>query len=191
MISNKRSTCNLWGKVSSGESERRDGPAAGYLSDCKISGKNVDTSMPLSEIATDPNRIHALVADGVNELEAELASLGGLKGKAVSAGYKTVTKVKPEFVPENIRRLVPMCAPALDKHVAEARQSGTAINHHFDQHADTVAEDLLSATDQRATTANNQLAVGVYKKLRPSAKERVIAGMPRLAKLVERHHDAP
>ena len=56
----------------------------------------------------------ALVQDGIVEIEAELASLGGIKGKAISAGYKTVTKVNSEFVPQNIRRLVPMCAPALD-----------------------------------------------------------------------------
>ena len=130
----------------------------------------------------------ALVEEGVAELEDELASLGGLKGKAVSAGYKAVTKVKPEFVPENIRRLVPMCAPALDDHVAQAQQAGVSINDHFSGQADSVAEDLLAATDQRATTANNQLAVGVYNKLRPTAKDRVVAGMPRLAKLVKRHH---
>lgn len=145
--------------------------------------------MTLSDIARDHQRMATLVDDGIAEIEAELDSLGGIKGKAVTAGYKAVTKVKPEFVPENIRRLVPMCAPALDRHVAEATQAGVPIADHFSLYSDSVAEDLLGATDERARVANNPLAVGVYEKLRPSAKDRVTAAMPRLAKLVERHHD--
>ena len=144
--------------------------------------------MALTGIAQDHDRMQALVNDGVAELEDELASLGGLKGKAVSTGYKAVTKVSPAFVPENIRRLVPLCAPALDDHVAQANAAGVSLDDHFTREADSVAEDLLGATDRRAETANNPVAVGVYRKLRPSAKGYVVSGMPRLVKLVERHH---
>lgn len=144
--------------------------------------------MALTGITDDHDRITALVDDGIAELEDELESIDGLKGKAIAAGYKAVTKVKPEFVPENVRRLVPMCAPALDEHVTAARAAGIGIDEHFAAESDSIAEDLLAATDQRASTANNPTAVKVYNKLRPMAKDRVVAGMPRLAKLVERHH---
>ncbi len=146
--------------------------------------------MPLTALSNDPLRLHPFVDEAIAELEDEMTALGGIKGKAISAGYRAVTKVKPEFVPENIRRLIPMCAPSLDEHVAEARKAGMSIDTYFEQNADPIAEDLLAATDSRALVASNTAAVNVYEKLRPSAKERVVSGMPRLAKLVERHHDA-
>ncbi len=143
--------------------------------------------MSLSEVLADQARKRALVDDGVSEIEAEVASLGGVKGKAVGAGYAAVTKVKPLFVPHNIERLMPMAAPAIDARIEEAAAAGVSIPDHFAANADAIAEDLLAATDKRAEEANNPAAVKIYGKLRPSAKDRVVAAMPRLSRLVEKH----
>lgn len=127
-----------------------------------------------------------MIADGITELEAELDERSGVTAMAMRAGYKTIKKVRPNMVESNLERLLPMWAPVLDPHVEQGRAAGD-LPGHFSRNADAIAEGLLGATDRRAEEANNAFAVKAYKKLRPKAKDQVVAGMPRLARLVDRH----
>ncbi len=142
--------------------------------------------MSLVEAIADPARKEALMNGAVLALEAEVASLSGIKGKAISAGYAAVTKVKPLFVRYNIERMMPMVAPAIDQRLAEGRAAGD-VDGYFRDNAGPIADDLLAVTDQRAATANNAAAVKIYNKLRSSAKDQVIAAMPRVSALAQAH----
>ena len=127
-----------------------------------------------------------MIVDGISELEAELDERSGVTAMAMRAGYKTLRKVRPNMIESNLDRLLPMWAPVLDPHV-EAGRAGGGVSAHFKANASEIAEGLLGATDRRAAEANNQLAVKAYNKLRPKAKDQVVAGMPRLARLVDKH----
>lgn len=127
-----------------------------------------------------------MIVDGISELEAELDERSGVTAMAMRAGYKTIRKVRPNMIESNLERLLPMWAPILDPHV-DAGRAGAGVGDHFQANASEIAEGLLGATDRRAAEANNQLAVKAYNKLRPKAKDQVVAGMPRLARLVDKH----
>ena len=127
-----------------------------------------------------------MIDDGVVELEAELDERSGVTAMAMRAGYKAVRKLRPNMVESNLERMLPMWAPVLDPYVAEGRARGDLAGH-FDAKADEIAEGLLGVTDRRAGEANNKVAVKAYEKLRPRAKGQVVTGMPRLARLVDRH----
>ncbi len=127
-----------------------------------------------------------MINDGILELEAELDDRSGVTAMAMRAGYKALRKVRPNMVESNLEKLLPKWAPVLDPHVDAGRSSGD-LTGHFQTNATTIAEGLLGATDARASEANNGLAVKAYQKLRPKAKDQVVAGMPRLARLVDKH----
>jgi hypothetical protein len=50
-----------------------------------------------------------------------------------------------------------------------------------------VAEALLSITDQRARQSVNKRLVQAYNKLRPKGREHVVAAMPRVGELIQKH----
>lgn len=142
--------------------------------------------MSLTDVVADPARRESLVSDGMRELEAEVNNLSGLKGKATKAGYKTVQKVRPGFIEQNVDRLLPAFAPTLDPHYEAGKTAGD-VEGHFVKNADTIAGDLLSVTDKRAAEASNAAAVKVYEKLRGAAEGQVVAAMPRVGALAARH----
>lgn len=142
--------------------------------------------MSLAEAIADPTRKAALTADAIAAVEEEVSGLSGLKGKAIGAGYSSVTKVKPDFVPSNIERMMPMFAPVIDTRLAEARTTGD-VPGYFATNADAIAEEMLAITDKRAGEANNKTAVKIYEKLRGSAKDQVANAMPRVAQLADAH----
>jgi len=145
--------------------------------------------MPLTELLADDDRRAEIVADAIAEVEAEVDGLGGIKGKAIQAGYGGLKKIRPDMVSSNLHKLLPRMAPAMDPHV-EAGQAAGDVPAHFVANADTIAEDLLAVTDARAAEANNKAAVGVYNKLRKGAKDQVVAAMPRIGQFVQRHTEA-
>lgn len=142
--------------------------------------------MSLAEAIADPTRKAALMTDAAGAVEAEVGALSGLKGKAISAGYSSVTKLKPQFVPENIDRMMPMFVPVIDARLEQARATGD-VEGYFAANADAIAEDMLAITDKRATEASNKTAVKVYEKLRGGAKDQVTNAMPRVAQLADKH----
>lgn len=142
--------------------------------------------MSLAEAIADPARKQALMTAAAGEVEAEVAGLSGLKGKAIGAGYSSITKIKPDFVPSNIERMLPMFAPVIDERLEAARASGD-VEGYFATNADAVAEDFLAITDKRADEASNKTAVKVYGKLRGGAKDQVVSAMPRVARLADAH----
>lgn len=144
--------------------------------------------MTLCDAVQDPQRRAAMAADGIGELEAELEARSGLGSLAIRTGYRTLRKIRPQLVEQNLERLLPRFAPILDPYVAEGRTRGD-VNAHFAREADAIAEQLLSVTDARAAESGNRVAVRAYEKLRPKAKDNVVEGMPRLARLADRYAD--
>jgi len=144
--------------------------------------------MTLADQLSNQARRDEIVADAVAEVDAEVQSLGGIKGRAVQAGYAAMVKLRPDMVSSNLDKLLPRMAPAIDPHYEAGKAAGD-VPGHFIGNADTIAEDLLSVTDARAAEANNKAAVGVYNKMRKGAKSQVVGAMPRIGAFVAKHGD--
>ena len=144
--------------------------------------------MTLTDQLSTQARRDEIVADAVAEVDLEVQSLSGLKGKAVQAGYATLNKIRPDMVTSNLHKLLPRMAPAIDPHYEQGKAAGD-VPAHFVANADVIAEDLLSVTDARAAEANNKAAVSVYNKMRKGAKSQVVNAMPRIGAFVAKHGD--
>ncbi len=142
--------------------------------------------MSLVDVLANPDSKRAVVADSVVLLESEVASKRGLSGAAIRAGFKTMKKVKPGILAQAVDGLLPRFAPAVDPHFARARRNGD-VRRWFTSHAEEIADDLLAVTDRRADKARNRVLVRVYKSLRPQARKHVVAAMPGVADLCDKH----
>jgi hypothetical protein len=142
----------------------------------------------LVEALDDPARHDAVVDDCVRIIEEEVASKRGLRGAALKTGFKAFKAVRPGIVRSAVVRLLPHFAPAIDPHWSEARASPDP-DAWFRAHAGEVADSLLGVTDGMAERASNRVLVRIYRSLRGSAREHVIAGVPRIPTLIAAHLD--
>src|SRR5690606_29981511 len=105
----------------------------------------------------------------------------------VKAAYSVVKGIKAGFIREVIDALLDDFLDALDPLRTQAQERGVPLGDHFKRDPDQVAENLLSVTDARVEHAERKLIKKTYGKLRPGAKKHVVASVPRLAQMLERH----
>ncbi|MCA9491722.1 MAG: hypothetical protein KC621_17445 [Myxococcales bacterium] len=142
--------------------------------------------MTLVELLAEPASKNEVVADCVRVIEEEVAARPGFSGVALRTGYKAFQKMRPNVTRSAIVRLMPDMAPVLDQHWAEAGASGDRAAW-FDTQRGRVADDLLAVTDRLAGRSRNAVLLRLYKSLRGSARDHVMAGVPRLADLLRLH----
>ena len=147
--------------------------------------------MTLVEVLRDEAKRRAVVRDGVQVIDDEVASRGGLSGLALRAGYKAVQAVQPNMVASALNLLLPEFAPVLDPFYAAGRAEGD-VERHFRTHSAAIADALLAVTDRRAAKSSNAVVKRAYASLRGTAQREVATSVPRLAGLIRRHvADAP
>lgn len=144
----------------------------------------------LEDALTGAGKKEAVVRDSLDVIDAEVADKSGLTGMAIKAAYKTVRGLRPDFVDRAVADLLPEFARALDPLYQEALQSGTPVGDFLRRNADRAANALLAITDGKAQRSRNRVVKGAYDKLRGTAEKHVVAAMPRVASLVERHAGA-
>lgn len=140
----------------------------------------------LLEVISDPARRRNVVDDGVEVIEAEVASKSGLSGMALKAAYAMVKGVRPGFVGGALNHLLDDFARQVDPHWTQAKAAGGDPVKSFSGRATQVADALLSITDQRARGASGPVRT-TYDKLRPEAKKHVEAAIPRVAGLLKKY----
>lgn len=145
-------------------------------------------AVTLDEALKDARIREAVIADGERIVEEEVAAKGGLSGAALRAGYSAFKKVSPGIVKTALRRVLPLFVPVIDPHWVKAKHSGSP-ERYFRNHAETVADELLAVTDALADRSSHRVLVRIYRSLRGSARDHVIAGVPRIPALVARHLD--
>ncbi len=143
--------------------------------------------MSLVEALVDPARQQAVVADCERLVESEVANKRGVRGLAVKAGFKTVRRVRPGFIRQVIRVLLPEFAAAVDPFHAAALERGADVEADFRSRASDIADALLAVTDRRAARADNRVVLKAYRTLRGQAKGHVASAVPGLARIVVRH----
>jgi len=138
------------------------------------------------QIGTGEKR-EAVIEDGCQVLDQEVAEKGGLTGIAIKGAYKIVQGVRPGFVRETVNHLLDDFLAAMDPIYQEASTKKIAAGAYLKQNSSRVAEALLAVTDRKAARAEGQVVKKAYEKLRPMAQKQVEAAVPRLANLVEKH----
>ncbi len=142
--------------------------------------------MSLTVLLEDPRRRERVVADCVRVIEEEVAARPGLSGMAIRAGYKAFSRIRPGITRGAVVRLIPEMAPVMDVHWAEASASGDRRGW-YRTYDGRVADELLAVTDGLASRSQNVVLAKLYRSLRGSAREHVVAGVPRLYSLLEAH----
>ncbi|GAA6623122.1 DUF6918 family protein [Scytonema sp. NUACC26] len=142
--------------------------------------------MGLSDGLDNPNKKDRVVADCTKLLDEQVASMGGVSGLALKAGYAAVKGIAPTYCTTAIERLLPQSFTALDPIWNEGVQTGDPVAHLV-QNRSRTADALLSVTDERISKSNNTTVKGVYTKLRNSAKKHVEEAVPGLAKVIDNY----
>lgn len=140
----------------------------------------------LSSVLADATRRRAVIDDATRVLEAEVADKGGLSGMAIKAGFATVKRVKPDFVPGSLNMLMDEFSRQIDPFWARCQEQNADARSFFVREGAAVADALLTITDGKARNVAGPVRA-VYDQLRPKAREHVVAAMPRLGDLVKRH----
>lgn len=137
----------------------------------------------------DADRRGQVVTDLQGLVDQEVAGKTGLSGGIVKAGYAAVKKVKPGFVGTAIDRMLEEFVDALEPHWAayRAQPAPTGFGAFLAGRPQEVSQALLAVTDRRAERQHRAAVASAYGRLRPKAQENVIAALPRLGDLVERH----
>lgn len=142
--------------------------------------------MTLEQALADPRLREAVIADGERMIEEEVASKSGLSGVALRTGFAAFRKLDPSIVRTALRRLLPLFVPVIDPHWVHARHSGSP-ERYFRTHAPAIADELLAVTDGLADRSSHRVLVRIYRSLRGTARDHVIAGVPRIPGLIGRH----
>lgn len=141
----------------------------------------------LEDALTGAGKKEAVVRDSLDVIDAEVADKSGLTGMAIKAAYKTVKGLRPGFLEKVVGDLLPEFARALDPLYQEALGSGTPVGDFLRRNGDRAANALLAITDDKARRSTNRVVKGAYDKLRGTAEKQVVAAMPRVAGLVDKH----
>ena len=147
--------------------------------------------MAIQDKLTDPIQRKAIVRDAEQVLRAEVSDKGGLSGVAVKATFRMVGGLKPGLIPMTIDALLDDFARAVDPFYKEwvANPQGRSCRQHLTSKATSVADALLSITDERAKKSDHRALVKAYSKLRPKGHQHVVAAIPRVSVLIEKYAD--
>ena len=142
----------------------------------------------LSETIDSPEKRKAVIDDCVQLVESEVKSKRGLSGAAVKAAFAVVRALKPTIFHESVDSLLNDFISQLQPFVVQAAgQNAPSLEKYLPGQAAAVAESLLGITDARAQRASNKTLVKAYKKLRPKGKAHVMAAVPGIGRVLDKH----
>ena len=142
----------------------------------------------LSESLLSPANRPRLVRDCATLVDEEVAKKGGLSGLAIKGAFMTVKAIKPGFIESVVSALLDEWVGKLAGHHEKWVAAGQvgSFGAFCSKDASAVAERLLEVTDGRIKKADPKVG-SLYGKLRPNAKDHVIAAVPGLGRVVDRY----
>lgn len=136
----------------------------------------------------DPRVAPALVQDLVALVGTTVSSRKGFMGVAVRGAYGAATRLKPNFVPAMIARLLPHWVARLEPlHAEHQRQPDVPFAQWLVSRDEEVAECLLSVTDELGRAKPGAPTAVLYKRIRPKAFELVKDAVPDLGTVLAMH----
>ena len=145
--------------------------------------------MSVAEVLLKPPKREEIVRESERVLDAEVADKRGVSGLAVKGTFKIVKGLKPGLIPAVIDGLLDDFMGKVEPFWQGWKDDpkGRTCTQHFVDNGGAVADALLEITDERARKNKNRVLVKSYQKLRPKGREHVIASMPRVGALIEKH----
>ena len=130
-----------------------------------------------------------MIRDCVELVEREVRSKSGITGFAVKTAFTVVKALKPSIIDELVDALLDEFVGQLEPFFAEYQREGSTqpLERYLALRSDQVAESLLAVTDRRAERSTNRTLVSAYQKLRPKGKEHVVAAVPGVGRVLDRH----
>jgi len=144
----------------------------------------------LKEILQNPEIHRDVVRDGMRTLEAEVSGKSGLAGLAIKGAFKVLKNVQHgKALQRAVEVLMPDFIDKLDPYFVRYQKEGkgSTWTDFLRPHFDAIADQLLMVTDAKVRQTEHQLVRATYEKLRPKARKEVIASLPALARMMERH----
>ena len=146
--------------------------------------------MHLSIHLTAPAARPAVVADACTLLDQEVARTSGLSGMAIRAAYRVLTGIRPGMVPNAVDGLLDPFADQLDPFYQQHLATGEPLAGILTGQRTSMAEALLSITDDRAERTSQVTLRRAYQRVRGSARGHVEAAAPGIAALIDAHTPA-
>ena len=145
--------------------------------------------MSVAEVLLKPPKREQIIAESRQVLDAEVADKRGVSGLAVKGTFKVVKGIKPGLIPAVIDGLLDDFMAKIEPfwNSWKADPKGKTCRQHFIDNGPAVADALLEITDARARKNTNKILVKSYQKLRPKGREHVVASMPRVGAMIEKH----
>ena len=145
----------------------------------------------LSEYLAAADARPAVVADACALLDRQVARTGGVSGLAIRSAYKVVQGVRPGMVPHAVDGFLGPFADQLDPFYQEHLATGIPLAEILEAQRTSMADALLSITDDRADRTSNRTLRRAYLRVRGSAREQVEAAAPGIAELIGAHAPGP
>jgi hypothetical protein len=144
----------------------------------------------LKKITEDPDVSTSVLMDGLRVLDEEIAKRSGIGGLAIKGAYKAVKNVQGgKALRRAVEILMPEFIDKLDPYYTRYQEEGTGKTwtDYLQPHYPTIADELLTVTDRKVQDTDNRAIRGTYNKLRPKAKNEVVASLPALCRMMERY----
>ncbi len=146
--------------------------------------------MHLSQHLTVPHVRPEVVADACTLLEDEVRRTSGISGMAIRSAYRVLTGIRPGMVPSAVDGLLDPFADQLDPFYQQHVTTGVPLVDILTSQRTSMAEALLSITDDRAERTSQVTLRRTYQRVRGSARSYVEAAAPGIATLIDAHTPA-
>ena len=143
--------------------------------------------MRLSTHLTEPTVRPTVVADACALIDAEVARTTGMSGVAVRSAHRVLKSVRPGIEPVAVDGLLDQFADQLDPFYQQHLATGEPLVAVLSSQRTSMAEALLSITDDRAERTSHDTLRRAYQRLRGAARGHVEAAAPGIADLIARH----
>lgn len=134
-----------------------------------------------------PDERPVVVADACTLIDREVAGTRGVSGMAIRAAYRVVAGVRPGMVANAVDGLLASFADQLDPYYQEHLATGEPMDHILREQRTSMADALLSITDDRAERTRHAAVRRAYQQVRGSARRYVEAAAPGIGDLITAH----
>lgn len=147
--------------------------------------------MHLSTYLTPAAARPAVIADACALIDDELARATGFSAIAMRSAYKVMTGLRPGVVARAVDGLLDPFADRLDPFYQEHVTTGQPLAEVLTGQRTSMADALLSITDDRAERTQQVTLRRAYQRVRGSARGYVEAAAPGIAGLIDAHTPHP
>jgi hypothetical protein len=145
----------------------------------------------LSEYLTEPAQRPAVVADACALIDREVSRTSGVSGLAIRSAYRILSGVRPGMVPSAVDSLITPFADQLDPFYQEHVATAEPLDEILVTQRTSMADALLSITDDRADRTHNRTLRRAYLRVRGAARQHVESAAPGIAELISAHAPGP